>query len=97
MKSGFEKFLKDNETSIQNAARQASDYFRNKNVKIKPFPGIDVITDVSPIVCEVMYKDILYEMAKGGSSFGFKNGLLIAAIPNQEEPVKYEIRFGIFI
>ena len=96
----FKKFIEDNNESICLAADKESQYSADHNVKIKPFPEIDIIAEVTPFDCEMVYKDILTEMAENGSPFGFRNGLLIAAIPKktpQGEMPHFEIRFGLFI
>jgi len=100
-KFDIDRFIEEHQKQLGVAADHAAAYLKSRNVMIRPFPEVDAVLDPSPSYCREAYVGILTEMIEKGSPFGFKQGLLIAAIPKKMDEesgtAHFEIRFGIFV
>ena len=72
-------FIRETQTYITNSAQHASDVHKKLDIEFEFFKGIK--TDLTPAMCEDVYKELVRTLLDNSVPIGSKYGLMAAVLP----------------
>lgn len=95
MRLDLKELISRNQEYIDNASKEASEYYARHKVTIEPFPGC--VTHLSQQDCREVYIDLLKEMVTRRVPFATQHGMFVIARVLGEGGGQhhFQIRFGL--